>query len=76
MSDQCCSHETWLAKLSDHLDKERYAAATARWCVAVARQFLRSLDKRQVEVGAAKPARRAVSAARTAEVSSPARPFT
>jgi integrase/recombinase XerD len=56
MSDQCSGHETWLSKLSDHLDKERYAAATARRCVAVARHFLRCLDKQHVEVRAAKPA--------------------
>jgi integrase/recombinase XerD len=56
MSDQCSDHETLLSKLRDHLDKERYAAATARWCIAVARHFLRCLDKQHVEIRAAKPA--------------------
>jgi site-specific recombinase XerD len=55
MSDQCFDHETWLSKLRDHLDKERYAAATARWCIAVARHFLRCLDKQHVEIRAAQP---------------------
>jgi integrase/recombinase XerD len=54
MSNQSSSHETLLSRLSDHLHNERYAAATARRCLAVTRQFLRCLDKQQVEVDAAK----------------------
>lgn len=56
MSDQYSGHETWLSRLRDHLDKERYCAGTARRCVAVARHFLVYLDQQHVEVGAAQPA--------------------
>jgi integrase/recombinase XerD len=55
MLDQHFSHETWLSKLRDHLQKERYAVGTACRCIAVARHFLHCLDKQQVEVAAAQP---------------------
>jgi integrase/recombinase XerD len=56
MSDQQFSHETWLSKLRDYLEKERYAAGTALRSIAVARHFLHCLDKQHVEVAAAQPA--------------------
>jgi integrase/recombinase XerD len=56
MSDQHCSHETWLSKLSNHLEEERYAVGTARRCVDVTRHFLAYLNKQHVDVGAAQPA--------------------
>jgi hypothetical protein len=40
MSDQHFSHESWLSKLSGHLERERYATATVRQCMGVARHFL------------------------------------
>jgi len=48
MSDRHFSHEVWLSKLRDHLTEERYAARTARQCIAVARNFLRCLDEQKV----------------------------
>jgi len=56
MSDRHFSHEVWLSKLRDHLTEERYAARTSRQCIAVARHFLRCLDKRKVDVITAQPA--------------------
>jgi integrase/recombinase XerD len=56
MSDRLFNHETWLSKLRDHLAEERYAAGTSRQCLAVARHFLRCLDKQHVDVNAAQPA--------------------
>jgi integrase/recombinase XerD len=56
MSDRHFSHEVWLSKLRDHLTEERYAARTARQCIAVARNFLRCLDEQKVDVGTAQPA--------------------
>jgi integrase/recombinase XerD len=56
MSDRYFSHEVWLAKLRDHLTEERYAARTSRRCIAVARHFLRCLDKQKVDVSTAEPA--------------------
>ena len=56
MSDRLFSHEVWLSKLKDHLAEERYAAGTSRQCLAVARHFLRCLDKQHVDVSAAQPA--------------------
>jgi hypothetical protein len=45
MSDQKFSHESWLSKLRDHLEKERYATATVGQCMGVARHFLGYLKK-------------------------------
>ena len=56
MSDRHFSHEVWLSKLRDHLAEERYAAGTSRQCIAVARHFLRCLDKQHVDVSVALPA--------------------
>ena len=56
MSDRHFSHEVWLSKLRDHLTEERYAAGTSRQCIAVARHFLRCLDKQKVDVSTAQPA--------------------
>jgi len=56
MSDQSFSHETWLSKLRTHLQQERYAARTADRCVAIARYFLASIQKQNVEIGKARPA--------------------
>ena len=56
MSDRHFSHEMWLSKLRDHLAEERYAAGTSRQCLAVARHFLRCLDKQHVDISAAQPA--------------------
>jgi hypothetical protein len=56
MSDRHFSHEIWLSKLGNHLTEERYAARTSRQCLAVARHFLRCLDKQHVDVSAAQPA--------------------
>jgi integrase/recombinase XerD len=56
MSDRHFSHEVWLSKLRDYLTEERYAARTSRQCIAVARHFLRCLDKQKVDVSAAQPA--------------------
>jgi len=56
MSDRHFSHEVWLTQLRDHLTEERYAARTSRQCIAVARHFLRCLDKQKVDVSAAQPA--------------------
>jgi integrase/recombinase XerD len=56
MSDRHFSHGVWLTKLKDHLTEERYAARTSRQCIAVARHFLRCLDKQKVDVSAAQPA--------------------
>ncbi len=56
MSDRHFSHEVWLSKLRDHLTEERYAARTSRQCIAVARHFLRCLDKQKVDVSMAQPA--------------------
>jgi hypothetical protein len=56
MSDRHFSHEVWLSKLRDHLIEERYAARTSRQCIAVARHFLRCLDKQKVDVSTAQPA--------------------
>lgn len=53
MSDKYFSHQEWLSKLSDHLDKEHYAARTSQRCLVVARRFLASLEKQHVEVGGA-----------------------
>ena len=50
MSDRHFSHEVWLSQLRDHLAEERYAARTSRQCLAVARHFLRCLDKQHVDV--------------------------
>ncbi len=55
MSDQLFSHEMWLSKLRDHLTEERYAAGTSRQCIAVARHFLRCLDKQHLDVTSAQP---------------------
>jgi integrase/recombinase XerD len=55
MSDRNFSHEVWLSKLRDHLTEERYAAKTSRQCIAVARHFLRCLDKQKVDVSTAQP---------------------
>jgi integrase/recombinase XerD len=57
MADRHFSHEMWLSKLRDHLLEERYAARTSRQCIAVARHFLRCLDKQKVDVSTAQPAR-------------------
>ena len=56
MSDRHFSHEAWLSKLRDHLTEERYSARTSRQCIAVARHFLRCLDKQKVDVSTAQPA--------------------
>jgi integrase/recombinase XerD len=56
MSDRHFSHEVWLTQLRDYLTEERYAARTSRQCIAVARHFLRCLDKQKVDVSAAQPA--------------------
>ena len=56
MADRHFSHEMWLSKLGNHLTEERYAARTSRQCLAVARHFLRCLDKQHVDVSAAQPA--------------------
>src|ERR1700733_6550568 len=56
MSDRHFSHEGWLSKLKDHLSEERYAARTSRQYIAVARHFLRCLDKQKVDVSTAQPA--------------------
>src|ERR1700680_1428344 len=56
MSDRHFSHEVWLSKLRDYLTEERYAARTSRQCIAVARHFLRCLDKQKVDVSTAQPA--------------------
>src|SRR5690349_1649757 len=56
MSDRHFSHEVWLSKLRGHLTEERYAARTSRQCIAVARHFLRYLDKEKVDVSTAQPA--------------------
>jgi hypothetical protein len=55
MSDPQFSHEMWLSKLKDHLKEERYAAGSARRCIAEARFFMAYLGKRRVEVSAAQP---------------------
>ena len=41
------SHETWLARLTDHSQEERYHSGTARQCIAVARSFLAFLERRR-----------------------------
>ena len=56
MSDQHSSHKMWLSQLKDHLKKERYAAGTARRCVAVAGHFLAYLETQHVDVASAQPA--------------------
>jgi integrase/recombinase XerD len=56
MSDRNCSHETWLSKLCNHLEKERYTAGTARRCANVTRYFLTYLSKQRVEVCETQPA--------------------
>lgn len=55
MSDRHLSHEMWLSRLRDRLTEERYAGRTSRQCIAVARHFLRCLDKQKVDVSAAQP---------------------
>ena len=56
MSDRHSSHEMWPSKLRDHLLEERYVGRTSRQCIAVARHFLRCLDKQKVDVSTAQPA--------------------
>jgi integrase/recombinase XerD len=56
MSDQSFGHEMWLSRLKDHLEQERYAARTAARCLVVARHFLASLQKQNVDVSKAKQA--------------------
>lgn len=56
MSDQSFSHETWLSNLRTHLQHERYAERTADRCVVVARHFLASIQKQNVEIGKVRPA--------------------
>src|SRR5919108_3880735 len=56
MSNRYFSHKQWLLELRNHLAEERYAAGTSRQCLAVARNFLDSLDKQHVGVSAAQPA--------------------
>ena len=50
MSDICFNHETWISKLKDHLEQERYASKTVSRCMAVARHFLASLEEQHVKV--------------------------
>ena len=56
MSDQNFSHETWLSKLRNHLEEERYATKTVRRCVVVAQDFLASLKRQHVELTTVQPA--------------------
>jgi integrase/recombinase XerD len=56
MSDQSFGHEMWLSRLKDHLQQERYAARTTERCLVVARHFLASLQKQNVDVSKAKQA--------------------
>jgi site-specific recombinase XerD len=56
MTDQDSSHRTWLSQLKDHLNKERYAAGTARRVVGVAGHFLAYLDMQHVDIRWARPA--------------------
>ena len=56
MSDICFNHETWISKLKDHLEQERYASKTVSRCMAVARHFLASLEKQHVKVDTTRPA--------------------
>lgn len=76
MSDQSFGHEIWLSRLKDHLQQERYAARTTERCLVVARHFLASLQKQNVDVSKAKQAdMEAVPATRKAEVLSPSWPL-
>jgi integrase/recombinase XerD len=50
MSDQSFSHEMWLSTLRDHLQKERYSPRTAERCLVVARQFMTSIQKQNIDV--------------------------
>jgi integrase/recombinase XerD len=54
MSDHS-DHEQWLAKLKNHLETERYAAATVSRYVNTAGHFLADLAEQHVEVVAAHP---------------------
>ena len=56
MSDICFNHETWISKLRDHLEQERYASKTISRCMAVAGRFLASLEKQHVKVATTRPA--------------------
>jgi integrase/recombinase XerD len=54
MSDQTFRHEKWLSRLRDHLQQERYAVRTTERCVVVARHFLASIQKQNVDVSKAR----------------------
>jgi site-specific recombinase XerD len=56
MSDIYFNHETWISKLKDHLEQERYASKTISRCIAVAGRFLASLEKQHVKVDTTRPA--------------------
>jgi len=49
------SHETWLARLTDHLQEERYHPGTARRSIAVARSFLAFLERLRIAIADAQP---------------------
>jgi integrase/recombinase XerD len=54
MSDHS-RHEQWLVRLNNHLETERYAAATVSRCLNSARHFLTDLAEQHVEVVDAHP---------------------
>ena len=56
MSDIYFNHETWISKLKDHLEQERYASKTISRCISVAGRFLASLEKQHVKVDTTRPA--------------------
>lgn len=56
MSDQSSRHETWLSKLKNHLERERYATSTGSRYMTAARHFLADLEARHVDIDTAQPA--------------------
>lgn len=49
------SNESWLSRLVNHLENEKYCSQAAKRCTAVAKRFLSYLEKRCITVEAAQP---------------------